>query len=308
MVVWKRFKQNKWYLLMVLPVTVWFVLFSYFPMFGTVIAFKQFRIHRDGFFASIANSKWIGFENFKFLFGTQDAYIITRNTLLYNTVFIVLGLVFAVLFAIMLNELGGKKLSKWYQTGMLLPYFISWVVVGYFVFAFLSMDKGLLNRWLELFGVKSIQWYNEPKYWPYILTLTSLWKWIGVNSVIYLASIVGIDKSYYEAAMIDGASKWQQIRNITIPFLTPLMIILTLLAIGRIFYSDFGLFYQVTFDSGPLYATTQVVDTYVFRALRNSGQIGMSAAAGLYQSFVGFILVLFCNYIVKKIDKDQALY
>jgi putative aldouronate transport system permease protein len=303
-----KLNKNKFFLLMVLPVTVWFLLFSYLPMLGTVIAFKSFKIHRDGFIASVLKSKWIGFDNFKFLFGTEDAYRITRNTLLYNFVFIVLGLIFALFFAVVLYQLGAKRMSKIYQTGMLLPYFISWVVVSYFVFAFLSMDQGLLNTILAQMGKDSIQWYNEPKYWPYILTLVSLWKWVGVNSVIYLAGIIGIDKSYYEAAMMDGASKWQQTRSITLPFLTPLITILTLLAIGRIFYADFGLFWQVPQQSGPLFPVTDVVDTYVFNALRNTGQIGMSTAAGLYQSLVGLILVVLSNWGVRRFNKDYAIY
>ncbi|WEK56283.1 MAG: ABC transporter permease subunit [Candidatus Cohnella colombiensis] len=295
-------------LLMVLPGAIWFILFSYLPMVGTIIAFKQYRYHRDGFWASIMNSQWIGFDNFKFLFLTNDAYIITRNTVLYNLVFIVAGLVLAVGMAIVLVEITNKRLSKIYQTGMFLPYFLSWVIVGYFVFSFLSLDKGVLNQILGWFGVDAINWYSEKKYWPYFLVLISLWKAIGYNSVVYLAAIMGMDKSLYEAAMIDGANKWQQIKNITIPLLTPLMTIMTLLAIGRIFYADFGLFYQVPRDSGTLYSVTNVIDTYVYRGLKMTGEIGMSTAAGLYQSVVGFVLVITSNYIVRKFNKDNALF
>ncbi|MFD6208773.1 MULTISPECIES: sugar ABC transporter permease [unclassified Peribacillus] len=294
---------------MVLPGTIWLLLFSYLPMFGTVIAFKNFRYDPNGFFASILNSEWVGFENFKFLFNTNDAWIITRNTVLYNLVFIVVGLVLAVFVAIVLNELANKRLSKIYQTGMLFPHFLSWVVVSYFVFTFLSVDRGLLNNILLWFGVEDpISWYNEAKYWPFIIVLTSMWKGVGYGSIVYLAAIVGIDKNYYEAAMIDGANKWQQIRNITIPMITPLIVILTILNVGRIFSADFGLFFQVPRDSGPLYSVTNVIDTYVYRGITTMGDISMSTAAGLYQSIVGFALVMLTNYLVQKVDKEYALF
>lgn len=269
---------------------------------------KTFEISRKGFIDSIIKSRWVGFENFKFLFKTQDAYIITRNTILYNLVFITLGLIIPVAFAIALHEINNQWLKKFYQTGMMFPHFLSWIVVSYFVFSFLSADKGLINQFLVSTGKEPINWYFSPSYWPPILIFINVWKGTGYNSVVYLASIVGIDKTYYEAAMIDGASKWQQIKNITLPLLTPLMIILTILAVGRIIYADFGLFYQVPKDSGALYSVTNVIDTYVFRGLMVMGDIGMSTAAGLYQSFVGFILVLGSNLIVKKINPDHALF
>ncbi|MGG1313312.1 MULTISPECIES: ABC transporter permease [Cohnella] len=299
---------NRAMLLMVLPGAVWFLFFSYMPLIGTIAAFKEYRFSRQGFWYSLTHSKNVGWDNFKYLFNTDAAYTITRNTLLYNIAFIFLGLVFSVALAIILSEIVNKRMAKLYQTGMFLPYFLSWVIVGYFAFSFLSMDRGLLNHTLESFGIDSIQWYNEPKYWPFILIFVSLWKSAGYNSVVYLASIMGIDKSLYEAAMIDGANKWQQIRNITLPLLKPIIIIMTLLAVGRIFYADFGLFYNVPRDSGTLYSVTNVIDTYVYRGLKTTGEIGMSTAAGLYQSVVGFILVLVSNFIVRKIDKDSALF
>nr|WP_102716566.1 ABC transporter permease subunit [Paenibacillus castaneae] len=295
-------------LIMVLPATLWFIFFSYLPMAGMVIAFKEYRYSRDGFLASIIQSKWVGLQNFKFLFSTNDAYIITRNTVLYNIFFIVLGLVIAVAMAIMLAEITNKKLAKVYQTGMFLPYFLSWVIVGYFAFSFLSLDKGVVNHMFSWFGIDPVNWYSDPTYWPIIIVVVFLWKSVGYNSVIYLAAIMGIDKSLYEAAMIDGANKWQQIRNITIPMLTPLITILTLLAIGKIFYADFGLFYQVPRDSGTLYSVTNVIDTYVYRGLKSTGEIGMSTAAGLYQSIIGFVLVITSNGIVRKFNKDNALF
>ncbi|WP_314587612.1 ABC transporter permease subunit [Paenibacillus terrigena] len=304
----KDINKNKVLLLMALPATLWFLFFSYLPMAGVVIAFKEYRNSRDGFWASIIDSKWVGLDNFKFLFSTNDAYIITRNTLLYNIFFIIVGLVLAVTMAIILAEITNKKLAKVYQTGMFLPYFLSWVIVGYFVFSFLSFDKGMINQIGSWFGAEPTQWYTEKAYWPFIIILVFLWKSVGYNSVVYLAAIMGIDKSLYEAAMIDGASKWQQIRNITLPMLKPLMTILTLLAIGRIFYADFGLFYQVPRDSGALYSVTNVIDTYVYRGLKATGEIGMSTAAGLYQSVIGFTLVIVSNWIVRKWDKDNALF
>ncbi|GGH40770.1 ABC transporter permease [Paenibacillus segetis] len=305
---WKKLLRNKGLLLLVLPGTVWFLIFAYLPMFGSILAFKDFRIHRDGFFASVLNSEWVGFKNFEYLFTTNDAYIITRNTILYNLALIILGLVISVTFAIILSELVNKKMAKLYQTGMFLPHFLSWVIISYFAFTFLSTDKGTLNHIISYFGGEPIMWYTEQKYWPFILIFVGIWKGVGYNSVIYLASITGIDKSYYEAAVIDGATKWKQIRYITIPLLKPLMIILTILAIGGIFRSDFGLFYQLPKDSGALYPVTNVIDTFVYRGLINMGDIGMSTAAGLYQSMVGLILILITNYIVRKIEKDHAIF
>ncbi|WP_425414111.1 ABC transporter permease [Paenibacillus assamensis] len=304
----KNLYRNRIFLLMVLPGALWFLFFSYLPMLGTVIAFKDYRIHRDGFFAGLMQSEWVGFENFEYLFSTNDAFLITRNTILYNFVFIILGLVCSVAMAIILSEIVNKRLAKVYQTGMFLPHFLSWVIVSYFTFSFLSVDKGVMNQILAWFGAEPISWYSETKYWPYILTFMNIWKGVGYSSVVYLAAIVGIDKTYYEAAMIDGASKWQQIRHITLPSITPLITILTLLAIGRIFYADFGLFYQIPRNSGPLYPVTNVIDTYVYRGLKATGEITMSTAAGLYQSFIGFILVISSNWIVRKFNKDNALF
>lgn len=304
----KNISRNKWFLLMVLPATIWFLLFSYLPMVGTIIAFKSYRYSRDGFWASLFQSDWVGFKNFKFLFATHDAYIITRNTLLYNLAFIILGLICSVAMAVVLSEIVNKKLAKVYQTGMFLPHFLSWVIIGYFAFAFLSEDKGVLNQILTSVGMHPISWYSDKTYWPVILIVMNVWKELGYTSVMYLAAIVGIDRSYYEAAMIDGASKWQQFKNITLPAISPLIITLTLLNVGRIFYSDFGLFFQLPRDSGALYAVTNTIDTYVYRGLTATGEIGMSTAAGLYQSLVGFVLVMAANLIVRKIDKDSSLF
>ncbi|MGL4912495.1 MAG: ABC transporter permease [Romboutsia sp.] len=308
----KKFMRNLWknkaWLLMVLPGTIWLLIFSYLPMFGLVIAFKDFRISPGGFVQSLINSDWVGFKNFEFLFSSGDAMRITRNTVVYNLVFIILGLIFAVTIAITLSQLANKKLRKVYQTGMLFPHFLSWVIVSYFLFSFLSFDKGMVNSVLSTFGVDPISWYNEPKYWPFILVFINIWKGVGYGSIVYLAAIVGIDTTYYEAATIDGASKWQQIKHITIPLIVPLMIILTIMAIGGIFRADFGLFYQVPKNSAILYPVTDVIDTYIYKGLMNMGNIGMSTAAGLYQAVVGFILIMVTNFAVKKIDPEYGLF
>lgn len=304
----KKFKANRELLLLAAPGAIWFLIFAYIPMFGVIIAFKNFRVTGSGFIKSLMDSEWVGLRNFQFLFKSADAWIITRNTVLYNLVFIVLGIVIPVCMAIMLNELLNKKMAKFYQSAMFLPYFLSWVVVSYCLFAFLSVDKGYINHLLSLLGHKGIDWYTETKYWPWIIILMSQWKGIGYGTVVYLASIAGIDKTYYEAAMIDGATKWQQIKFITIPLLRPVITILFILSVGKIFNADFGLFYQLPKNSGPLYPVTNVIDTYVYRGLISLGEIGMSSAAALYQSVVGFILIMLSNYIVKKIDNENSLF
>jgi putative aldouronate transport system permease protein len=304
----KTFKANKELLLLATPAAIWFLIFSYLPMFGVVIAFKNLRITGKGFIKSLIDSKWVGFKNFEFLFKTSDAWIITRNTILYNLVFIVLGIAIPVCLAIILNELLNKKMAKIYQSAMFLPYFLSWVVVSYCLFAFLSVDKGYINNLIVKFGGSPVSWYSEPKYWPFIIILLSQWKGIGYGTVVYLASVTSIDKTYYEAAMIDGATKWQQIKSITLPLLKPVITILFILSIGKIFNADFGLFYQLPRNSGPLYPVTNVIDTYVYRGLMSLGEMGMSSAAALYQSFVGLILILLSNYVVKKIDSENSLF
>jgi len=286
------------------PGLLYLLINNYLPMFGLVIAFKD--IH---FAKGIFGSDWVGFRNFEYLFRTSDAYVITRNTILYNAAFIVINTVAAVGIAIMLNEIRSRWVSRFYQSAILLPYLMSMVIVSYLVFALLSNSTGLLNKTvLPALGLQEISWYNEPFYWIFILPIVQVWKNIGFLCIVYLASIIGINREYYEAASIDGASKWKQIRNITIPLISPVMIMMILLAVGQIFRSDFGLFYQVPMNSGTLYDTTNVIDTYVFRGLMQLGDIGMSSAAGMYQSIVGFILVCLSNYAVRKINKESALF
>lgn len=304
----REFMKNKAFLAMCLPGFAWLIVFFYIPVFGNVVAFKDFQYAAGGFIDSLKASPWVGFDNFKFLFSSDNAYLITRNTVLYNLAFIVLGLIVAVMIAIIMSELRSKRLVKVYQTSMLLPYFLSWVVISYFVYAFLSPDKGLLNSIIVANGGEAISWYTEPKYWPYILVFMGIWKGVGYNSIIYFATIMGIDPTYYEAAQMDGASKWQQVKNVTLPQLVPLITILSILAVGNIFRADFGLFYQVPRNSGALYEVTSVLDTYIYNGLTSTGDIGMAAAAGLYQSLVGFILVVGTNLIVRKYDPESALF
>lgn len=304
----KKCYKHRALIFMALPGFIWMIFFFYIPVLGNIVAFKDFRYSPDGFLASLKNSPWIGFDNFKFLFSSSDAYLITRNTLLYNIAFILIGLVCAILFAVVLSEIRSHKMIKIYQTSMLLPYFLSWVIIGYFVYAFLSPDKGLLNSMITSFGGEAINWYNEPKYWPFILIVLGVWKSAGYSSIIYFAAIMGINPTYYEAAMVDGATKWQQIRHVTLPQLIPLITILSILSVGNIFKADFGLFYQVTRNSGVLYEVTSVLDTYVYNGLANTGDIGMAAAAGLYQSVVGCVLLIAANAVVRKLDDSSALF
>ncbi|WP_397328084.1 ABC transporter permease [Paenibacillus arenilitoris] len=291
-------------ILMTLPGILYLIINNYLPMFGIVIAFKDVNFSKG-----ILGSEWIGFKNFEYLFKTSDAFIITRNTILYNTAFIMINLIVAVGIAILLNEIRNRFLSRFYQSIILLPHLISMVIVSYLAFALLSAETGLMNKTiLPMLGLNEISWYTESQYWPIILTVINVWKSAGFLCVVYLAAIIGIDQEYYEAATLDGASKWKQIWLITIPLIMPVITMMTLLAIGRIFYSDFGLFYQVPLNAGALNSTTNVIDTYVYRGLMQLGDIGMSSAAGVYQSIVGFVLVLMSNYVVRKINSDNALF
>lgn len=295
--------------LLALPTTIWYLLFSFLPMFGIIIAFKNYKIFPGhNFIYNLLHSKWSGFDNFRFLIESNDLFILLRNTIVYNIVFILLGIFIPVSLAIMISLLHSKRKSKVYQTMMFFPHFMSWVVVSYFVFAFLSMDKGILNSALQLFGKEKIQWYMEAEYWPFILTFMQVWKTVGYSMVVYLASITGIDQTFYEAAVIDGASKWQQVKFITLPCVKTIVIMMFILSIGRIFYSDFGLFYQIPRGvTGSLYNVTSTLDTYVFNALQKSTPVGMTAAATFFQSVACCLTILGANWIVKKLDRDSAI-
>ena len=299
-------KVKKWLplYLMMLPGAIYLIVNNYIPMFGMIIAFKKVDFSK-GIFAS----DWIGLKNFESLFASDDAAVITRNTILYNVAFIFLNTTLGILFAIFICDILNKRLKKLYQSAILFPFLMSMVIVGYIVYAFFSMQSGIVNKTiLPLLGKDPIFWYNEPKYWPAILIFVNTWKGIGYGCLIYISAINGIDPTYYEAAELDGAGKLKQIWHITLPCILPSIITLTLLSIGKIFYSDFGLFYQVPRDSGMLYSTTNVIDTYVYRGLMKQGNIGMSSAAGVYQSVVGFVLVLLSNLVVRKVSKENALF
>lgn len=297
-------------LTMVLPGTIWLILLRYLPMFGIVIAFKDYKIYSKSpsLWNNIKHSQWVGFKNFGFLFKTSDAWIIVRNTLGYNSLWIVLGLVISVSFAIMLNEITNKYVAKTYQTLMFFPYFLSWVVASYFVLAFLDPSRGLLTHMQKNAGKEVTNWYFEKKPWPYILTIANLWKNVGYSTVLYLAAIAGIDGAQYEAASIDGAGKWKQVLHITIPNLRPMITILFIMNVGKIFNADFGLFYSVPRNSGPLFPVTQVIDTYVYRAMMATSNHGMTTAAGLIQNIIGFISIMTANTIVRRLDEDSSLF
>lgn len=297
----KDFKKNKDLFLISLPAVVFIFIFCYLPIGGIIIAFKNYRYD-----LGIWGSEWVGLENFKFLY-TDIITRVIRNTIGMNAIFIVTGTAVSVTFALMLFELG-KRAVKVYHTVMFFPFFLSWVVVGFLFMGFFDMDRGLINNILKIFGQQPVAWYNEPSYWPAILTLVNIWKGSGYSAIIYYAVLTGIDNELFEAAILDGASRLQQVRHISLPMLVPMLTILTLLSIGRIFYADFGMFFFLTKDTGLLYPTTDVMDTYVFRSLRVLGDTGMSAAAGLFQSIVGFILVLASNYAVKKFKSENSLF
>lgn len=290
--------------IMMLPGFIYLVINNYIPMFGLVIAFKEINWTKG-----ILGSAWVGFKNFRYLFASSDAWVITRNTIGYNVLFIVIGTIVSVFVAILLNEITGKFSSRVYQTLILLPYMISWVVAGYLANAFLSSESGMINcSILEPLGLEPVIWYQDEKYWPLIIILVYLWKSVGFYMVIYYAEIVGISQDYYEAARMDGATKWEQIRYITLPLIRPTVITMVLMSIGSIFYSDFGLFYQIPRNSGALYDVTETIDIYVYNALMEQGNIALSAAAGFYQSIVGFVLVVISNAVVHHYSKESGLF
>ncbi|HRF46047.1 MAG TPA: ABC transporter permease subunit [Anaerolineales bacterium] len=290
--------------LMLVPGAVYLIINNYLPMAGLVIAFKKID-----YSLGIFQSPWVGLDNFKYLFSNNDALNAIRNTILYNLAFIFLGNLLAITVAIALDLASNKVLKNFSQVVFLIPFLLSTVIVSYIVFAFLSPSNGFVNNSiLPVFGIeKAIKWYNEARYWPFILTLVFLWMSFGYSSIIYYSSVISIDKSYYEAAVMDGASAWQQIVYITLPILKPTIITLVLLAVGRICYSDFGLFYLIPQHSGLLYSTTQTIDTFVYRALLELNDVGRSAAAGFLQSLVGFVFVFGANWLVKRLDRDSAL-
>ena len=291
------------------PTFIWYILFCYLPMF-IIIAFKNYRIFpRKSFLYNLLHSDFVGFKNFKFFFNNKSFTMLLRNTLLYNIVFIILGIVIPVALALMINELYSKRKSKVYQTMMFFPHFLSWVVVSYFVFAFLNVNYGLLNKLVIALGGTRHQWYAEAQYWPLFFVLLKIWKGTGYSMVVYLASITGIDGSLYEAAMLDGATKWQQAKFITLPMLKTVIVMMFILSVGGIFASDFGLFYQVTQGvPNSLYKVASTFDTYVYSALQSNASIGKTAAVSTFQSVACCITILTANFIVSKIDSDSAVF
>lgn len=311
----KKRKKRSWtrndteLTLLALPGSIWYLLFCFMPMFGLIIAFKNYKaVAGKGFIYNVLHSDWAGFKNFEFLIKSNDLFIILRNTILYNVVFIVLGLFFSVGLAIMISLLHSKRKSKVYQTLMFFPYFMSWVVVAYFVDAFLNVDSGMINNLLRNSGGEAVQWYMTPKVWPFILIFMNIWKNTGYNMVIYLSSITGIDTTLYEAAVMDGANKTQQVWHITLPCLKNVIIMMFILNVGKVFYSDFGLFFQISQGaSGSIFNATATIDTYVYNAIQSSTPVGMTSAATFFQSVACCITILLANALVKKIDEDSAI-
>ena len=296
------FYKNLPLTVMTLPGVIILFVFHYIPLFGLILPFKDYK-YADGFWGS----KWVGFRNFSYLFESKDMIIATRNTILYNLAFILIGTTVSVILALMLFELSRRSV-KFYQTSIILPHFISWVVVAFIVNSFLDADRGIINHLLASFGKEGVLWYNNPKYWPYILVISHIWKGVGYTAVVYYAALMGLDQECFEAAYLDGASRLQQIRYISVPGIKSMITIMIIMNIGNILRGDFGLFYNVPLNSSLLYSTTDVIDTFIYRALLNLGDIGMSSAAGFYQSCIGFILILITNAVVKRVDSDSALF
>lgn len=296
-------RRNKVLILMLLPAILYFLIFSYIPMGGTILAFKNYNF-RDGIFGS----PWVGLDNFKYFFISGQAWIVTRNTILYNVAFITVNTILQMGLAILISEIGGKYFKKLTQTAMFLPYFISWVVVGIIAYNMLNLENGTINSMIAKIGGEKFNFYGSTFVWPFIMIFVSAWKNVGYGTVLYLAAIMGIDTETYEAAKIDGSNIFQRIFKVTIPSLIPTMIILTLLAIGNIFRGDFQMFYQIIGNNGPLFNATDVIDTFTFRSLIQSGEVGMSAASCLYQSVFCFITIMISNFLVKKYDKDYSLF
>ena len=297
-------KKNKALYIMGLPAILFFLIFSYIPMAGVLIAFKDYNVV-DG----IIGSPFSGLRNFEFLFKSQDAYRITLNTLRLNCMFILFGTAAQVGTALLLNEMGNRFFRKMYQSLTFIPYFISWVVVGAFSYNLFATDIGLLNSLRSMAGLEALEWYSKAEYWPAILTFTYLWKWTGYGSIIYLSAIAGIDLDIYESATIDGCNKLGLARYITLPMLIPTVLTMILLAIGRIFYGDFGMIFNIVKNNPLLYQTVDVIDTYVYRSFQgDGGNFAMGSAAGVYQSLMGFLVIMGANSLVRKLSRENALF
>ena len=296
-------RHNFWLYMLAFPAIVYLIVFKYLPMIGMAIAFQDYNPIKG-----IFGSEFVGFDNFRYFFRGSQWMTVTFNTLWLNSLFIITGTVASVALAIMLVELGKNWFVRFNQSVMSFPYFISWAVVAMFAQAFISSDGGYINRLIELFGGTPINFYSEPDVWPTIFVILRIWKGAGYGAIVYMAAIVGIDTSVYEAARIDGANRMQTIMRITLPLLKDTIILMTILSVGSIFYGDFGMIYTLVGDNSILFPTTDVIDTYVFRSIRTSGSMGMSAAVGLYQSLIGFILVIATNKLAKKFSPDAAIF
>lgn len=298
----KLSKDNFALLVLALPGLITLICFRYIPIFGLLLPFKNYQYDKGLF-----GSDWCGFENFKFLVNSKDVFLATGNTLFYNFVFIISGIVLGIITALLLNELS-SRFVKLYHTILYIPHFVSWVVAAYIINVLLNVDNGIINHLLINLGKEPISWYTESKYWPGIIIIANIWKSIGSSAVIYYAALIGINPEYYEAAKIDGAGKLKQIMYISIPMIKNVVIVMFIMSVGRIMYADFGLFYNVPMNSSLLYSTTDVLDTYVYRSLINLNDIGMSSAAAFYQAVIGFALVVITNFVCKKFDPDSGLF
>ena len=299
---WRELVKNRFLYLLTVPGIVFLFVFDYLPMVGLVIAFQDFHAVKG-----IWGSEFVGLKNFEFFFQSKDWLKVTFNTVYLNLLFMISGIVAAVTIAIMLSEITNKYFKRISQSVIILPHFISWSVVSMFSMTLFGSD-GLINRWLKSMGLEPISFYSTPEIWPLLLVLFSLWQGAGFSSIVYLATITGINPDIYESASIDGATRWQKIRYITLPLLKPTVILLTLLSLGNLFYGNFNMIYALVGTNPLLYPTTDVIDTYVYRALMQLGDIGMASAIGFYQSVVGFVLVLTANYVTKKINPESAIF
>lgn len=298
-------RENAQLTVLMLPVIALLGVFSYFPMFGIILAFKNYKVP-----LGIFGSEWMDplFKNFEFFLKSQDAYRVTRNTLLLNALFIVVATGCGVIFALLMYEVKKVVHVKIYQTVSILPSFLSWVAVSYIVYGFLDGEKGIMNQIIRFFGGENVAWYTTPGYWPAILSIVIVWHGVGLKSIMYYASLMGIDDELFEAAEMDGANKFQRVLHISLPHLVSIVSITAILDVGKIFRADFGLFYNVTRNVGQLYPTTDVMDTYVFRALMENGNVSMSSAASFIQSVVCFVTIVTVNAIVKKISPENSLF
>ena len=302
-------KENRQLTLMTLPTVIWYALFCYLPLFGIFFAFKDFTpVPGDSLFENLfVNSPWVGLRNFSYLFRNPQYVDVLVNTLIYNVIFLIAGIVIPVSLAILLAEVHQKKFTGFVQMALVLPYFISWVIVGYCIYGMLATDVGQINGLLKMLGADPVQWYQSPEYWRGILISLGIWKTSGYTMVIYLCSVNAIDRSLYEAAALDGANFFQRVRHVTLPHLRTTIATLFILGVGSILNSDFGLFYQVPMDSGSLQTVTQTLDVYVYKSLMLQANFSFSSAAAFLQSGVGCILLVIANIITKKIDRDSAL-